>query len=170
LTKAYVLLKCRNGAEDFVLSNLRSIESVTRARGVLGVYDVVATISAGSEDALRDIVTKKIRKIPKITGTYTLIVDDKNHLDKIIPGKETLETYLSEAYILIDCETGKEANVMASLKEIPEVIDADILIQSRQIMCNIMAPTYDEITLIVVKKIRKIPYITGTTTLNSIGK
>ncbi|MEM3143395.1 MAG: Lrp/AsnC ligand binding domain-containing protein [Candidatus Nitrosotenuis sp.] len=170
MTKAYVLLKCKNGAEDYVLSNLRALDSVVRARGVLGVYDIVAIVRAESEDALKDIVTKKIRKIPKITGTYTLITDDKSRLEKQIPGKDVLETYLSEAHILIDCETGREATVLSSLREIPEVVSADVLMQSRQIMCSIMAPTYDMITLIVIKKIRKIPYITGTTTLHSIGK
>jgi DNA-binding Lrp family transcriptional regulator len=170
LTKAYVLLKCKNGAEEYVLSNLRAMDSVVRARGVLGVYDIVAIVHAESVNTLKDIVTKKIRKIPKITGTYTLITDDKSHLEKQIPGKEVLETYLSEAHILIDCETGRENAVLSSLREIPEVVSADVLMQSHQIMCSIMAPTYDMITLIVIKKIRKIPYITRTTTLHSIGK
>lgn len=170
MTKAYVLLKCKNGAEDYVLSNIRAVDSVVSARGVLGVYDIVAIIHAESDNTLKDIVTKKIRKIPKITGTYTLITDDKSHIEKQIPGKEVLETYLTEAHILIDCEAGRETAVLDSLKEIPEIVSADILMQSRQIMCSLMAPTYDMITLVVIKKIRKIPYITGTTTLHSIGK
>ena len=139
------------------------------ATGVFGTYDVISKLEAKSEDALRDVVTKKIRKLPRIRATYTLIADDKNSISKNIEGKDVLDTYMSQAYVLLDCEKGREANTMQNLEEIPEVIDGDVLIPSHQVICNVVAPTYNEISDVVTKKIRKLPGIKGTTTLNVIN-
>ncbi|NDB47376.1 MAG: AsnC family transcriptional regulator, partial [Nitrososphaeria archaeon] len=37
-------------------------------------------------------------------------------------------------------------------------------------ICNVMAPTYTEISDLVTKKIRKLPGIKSTVTLNVIGQ
>lgn len=168
MAKAYVLITCDSGSEDFVLSSLRSIDSVRMATGVFGTYDILSKLEASSEDAMRDIITKKIRKLPRIRATYTLIADGKNTLGKKIDGKDILDTYMSQAYILLDCEKGKEVDTMQSLGKIAEVIDGDVLLSS-QIICNVVAPTYTEISDVVTKKIRKLGGIKGTTTLNVIN-
>ncbi|NDF26236.1 MAG: Lrp/AsnC family transcriptional regulator, partial [Nitrosopumilaceae archaeon] len=124
MAKAYVLITCDSGSEDFVLSSLKSTESVKMATGVFGTYDVLSKLEAKSEDALRDTVTKKIRKLPRIRATYTLIADDKNSLTKKIDGKDVLDTYMSQAYVLLDCEKGKEVVTIQNLGKIVEVIDA----------------------------------------------
>jgi hypothetical protein len=75
---------------------------------------------------------------------------------------------MSQAYILLDCEKGKEVDTMQNLSNIAEVIDGDVLFTS-QVICNVVAPTYNEISDVVTKKIRKLAGIKGTTTLNVIG-
>lgn len=169
MAKAYVLITCDSGSEDFVLSSLKSTDSVKMATGVFGTYDVISKLEAKSEDALRDVVTKKIRKLPRIRATYTLIADDKNSLSKNIDGKDVLDTYMSQAYVLLDCEKGREVDTMQNLDNIAEVIDGDVLVPSHQVICNVVAPTYNEISDVVTKKIRKLPGIKGTTTLNVIN-
>ncbi|MGQ0606740.1 MAG: Lrp/AsnC ligand binding domain-containing protein, partial [Candidatus Nitrosotenuis sp.] len=82
---------------------------------------------------------------------------------------DVLDTYMSQAYILLECEKGKEIDTMNRLKSIAEVIDSDVLLTSHQVICNVVAPTYNEISDVVTKKIRKLPGIKGTTTLNVIG-
>jgi DNA-binding Lrp family transcriptional regulator len=168
LAKAYVLVTCESGSEDYVLSSLRSIDSVKLATGVFGTYDILSKLEASSEDTLRDIITKKIRKLPRIRATYTLMADGKNTLAKKIEGKDVLDTYMSQAYILLDCEKGKEVDTVQNLGKIAEVIDCDVLFTS-QVICNVVAPTYNEISDVVTKKIRKLSGIKGTTTLNVIG-
>lgn len=168
MAKAYVLITCESGSEDYVLSSLRSIDSVKFATGVFGTYDILSKLEASSEDTLRDIITKKIRKLPRIRATYTLIADGKNTIAKKIEGKDVLDTYMSQAYILLDCEKGKEVDTMQNLGKIAEVIDGDVLFTS-QVICNVVAPTYNEISDVVTKKIRKLSGIKGTTTLNVIG-
>ena len=169
MAKAYVLVTCESGSEDYVASSLRSTESVKMATGVFGTYDILSRLEAKTEDSLRDIVTKKIRKIPRIRATYTLIADDKSTFDKKIEGKDILDTYMSQAYVLLECEKGKEIDTMNKLKSIAEVIYGDVLLNTHQVICNVVAPTYNEISDIVTKKIRKLPNIKGTTTLNVIG-
>ena len=169
LAKAYVLVTCDSGAEDYVTSSLRSTESVKLATGVFGVYDILSKLEAKTEDVLREIITKKIRKISRIRATYTLIADDKSSFAKKIEGKDVLDTYMSQAYILLECEKGKEVETMNNLKSIAEVIDGDVLLSTHQVICNVVAPTYGDISDIVTKKIRKLPNIKGTTTLNVIG-
>ena len=169
MAKAYVLVTCESGSEDYVTSSLKSTDSVKLATGVFGTYDILSKLESKSEDSLRDVITKKIRKIPRIRATYTLIADDKNSFSKNIQGKDVLDTYMSQAYILLDCEKGKEVDTMNQLKQIAEVIDGDVLFTSHQVICNVVAPTYTEISDVVTKKIRKLPGIKGTTTLNVIG-
>ncbi|MBI5698171.1 MAG: AsnC family transcriptional regulator [Thaumarchaeota archaeon] len=169
MAKAYVLVTCDSGSEDYVTSSLRSTESVKMATGVFGTYDILSKLEAKTEDTLRDIITKKIRKISRIRATYTLIADDKNAFAKKIEGKDVLDTYMSQAYILLECEKGKEIDTMNHLKNIAEVIDGDVLLSTHQVICNVVAPTYNDISDIVTKKIRKLPNIKGTTTLNVIG-
>lgn len=169
MAKAYVLITCDSGSEDFVLSSLKSTDSVKMATGVFGAYDVISKLEANSEDAIRDVITRKIRKLPRIRATYTLIADDKNSMSKKIEGKDVLDTYMSQAYLLLDCEKGREVDTIKNLGQIAEVIDGDVLIPSHQVICNVVAPTYAEISDVVTKKIRKLPGIKGTTTLNVIN-
>ncbi|MEM4799321.1 MAG: Lrp/AsnC ligand binding domain-containing protein [Sulfolobales archaeon] len=41
---------------------------------VYGVYDIVARIEADSIEKLKEVVADKIRKIPKVKSTLTMIV------------------------------------------------------------------------------------------------
>ncbi len=169
MAKAYVLISCEGGSEDYIVSNLKSMDSVKIAVGVFGTYDMLTKLEASTEEMIRDTITKKIRKIPKISGTYTLMADDKNNFAKTTEGKEVLDTYMSQAYVLIECEKNKEMDTINNLRAIAEVIDGDVLFTSHQVICNVVAPTYNDISDIVTKKIRKIPNIKRTTTLNVTG-
>ena len=161
------MIRCESGSEDHILSSLKSIDSITLATGIFGTYDILAKLTANTEENLRDVIVKRIRKIPRIRATYTLIADEKNDfLGKTIEEKAVLDTYMSQAYVLIDCEANKEKDIINNLRAIPEVIDNDVLVTSHQVICNVVAPTYNDISEIVTKKIRRIPGIRGTTTLN----
>jgi DNA-binding Lrp family transcriptional regulator len=58
---------------------------------------------------------------------------------------------------------------LQELEKIPEIVEADNLIGSFEIICKLAAPTYNEISDIISKKIRKLPNIKSTITLNVIG-
>ena len=74
MPKAYVLINCDIGAEEFVISKLKEIDLVREVQGVFGAYDIVGVIEADTVESLRDIITWKIRKIEKIRTTLTMMV------------------------------------------------------------------------------------------------
>jgi len=43
-------------------------------QGVYGVYDIVLKITSDNSEGLRSIITNKIRKIPKVQSTLTMMV------------------------------------------------------------------------------------------------
>jgi len=74
MAMAFVLINCELGVEEFVISELKEIETVREVRGVLGVYDIIVKLEAGSLDEISKTITLKIRKVGKIRFTMTLNV------------------------------------------------------------------------------------------------
>ena len=73
LSTAYILINCDLGAEEFVISELKSIEGVVEVHGTFGAYDILAKVEASLVEKLRETITWKIRKIIKIRSTLTLM-------------------------------------------------------------------------------------------------
>jgi DNA-binding Lrp family transcriptional regulator len=73
LATAYVLINCELGSEEAVIAELKSIEDVVEVHGTFGAYDILAKVESGLVEALRETITWKIRKIPKIRSTLTLM-------------------------------------------------------------------------------------------------
>jgi len=76
---SYVLLNSDLGSDEAIISEIKQIlgkESGVQyeVRGVYGVYDIVLKITAKTTDELRSIITNKIRKIPKVQSTLTMMV------------------------------------------------------------------------------------------------
>ena len=71
---AFMLINCELGAEEFVISELKEIETVREVRGVLGTYDILVKLESGSFDEISKTITLKIRKLDKIRFTMTLNV------------------------------------------------------------------------------------------------
>lgn len=172
MTKAYVLLVCEPGSDDYVISQLRSINSVKDAHGTFGTYDVIARLEDPNEERLRNDITKQVRRMQKVRATLTLMGDNADDLFKknlAQKDKEIVEQYSAQAYILLVCEKTKERKVLQELSKIPEVIEGDSVMGAFDAICKVVAPTFNEIQEIVTKKIRKIKGIKSTTTANVIG-
>ena len=73
LSTAYVLINCDLGSEEFVISELKSIEGVVEVHGTFGAYDILAKVEESLVEKLRETITWKIRKISKIRSTLTLM-------------------------------------------------------------------------------------------------
>lgn len=71
---AFVLISCDLGTEDNVISGLKAIEGIKEIFVTFGVYDILVKAEAENFETLRDtIITWKIRKIPGIRSTLTLM-------------------------------------------------------------------------------------------------
>ena len=74
MLSAYVLISCDLGAEDDVISELKTIEGIKEIFVTFGVYDILVKAEAENIEILRDvIIERKIRKIPRLRSTLTLM-------------------------------------------------------------------------------------------------
>ena len=122
------------------------------------------------EEDIRHDISNGIRKISNIRSTLTLLVDTKPGISKINEiEQKILDTHMTQAFIVIHCSKSNEFQVMKNLEDITEVVEVDVLVGNYEIICRIMAPTYNDISEIVSKKIRKISGIKSTITINVIN-
>lgn len=70
---AYVLINCELGSEESVISELKSMDDVVEVHGTFGAYDILAKVESEQVEKLRETITWKVRKIPKIRSTLTLM-------------------------------------------------------------------------------------------------
>lgn len=170
MPKAFVLISNESGAETSVISNLNKIKSVKEAHGTFGSYDIITKLESNDEGKIQHDISDGIRKIQKIYSTLTLLVNEKESFRKTTKSeKEVLEKYMVQAFVIIHCNRSQESVILQELEKITEVVEADNLIGSFEIICTLVAPTYNDISNIISKKIRKIVNIKSTITLNVVG-
>jgi len=73
MKKAFVLINCDLGKEKHLISELNEIENVRESHGTWGAYDIIAEVESETAESLRETITWKIRKIPAIRATLTLM-------------------------------------------------------------------------------------------------
>lgn len=72
--EALVFINVDIGAEDSVMDQLSKVPEVSAVFFVYGPYDLVAKIASDDAERLRAIIRDRIRKIPGVRSTTTLIV------------------------------------------------------------------------------------------------
>jgi len=75
---AFVMINVESGSEKEVLEELRKVDVVREAYFVYGVYDIVVKAEAPDMEALKQVITWKIRRVPKVRSTLTMIVMGKS--------------------------------------------------------------------------------------------
>ena len=73
MAEAYILINCEIGAEEQVITALKTIDGIKEVHGTFGAYDILAKIESAQVEVLRETITWKIRKIDKIRSTLTLM-------------------------------------------------------------------------------------------------
>ncbi len=74
LATAFVLLNAETGLESEVLKNIRELEEVKEAHMLNGAYDIIALIETPAMVELKNVISRKIRRLDKVQGTITMIV------------------------------------------------------------------------------------------------
>jgi DNA-binding Lrp family transcriptional regulator len=77
MPRAYVLFNVESGAEDQVLTAIRSLDGIEEAYVAYGVYDLVIRVKADSMEKLKEVVTHKLRTIKNVRSTLTLILTEE---------------------------------------------------------------------------------------------
>jgi len=73
MVSAFMLITCDLGAEEDVISHLKTIDGVKEVHGTFGAYDIIAKIESDNAETLRDTISWKIRKMERIRATLTLM-------------------------------------------------------------------------------------------------
>ncbi|MDH3340416.1 MAG: Lrp/AsnC ligand binding domain-containing protein [Nitrosopumilus sp.] len=73
MKKAFVLINCDLGKEKDLISDLNEIKNVRESHGTWGAYDIIAEVESETAESLRETITWKIRKMPAIRATLTLM-------------------------------------------------------------------------------------------------
>lgn len=73
---AFVLINCDIGNESDVLEKLKKVECVDHAYALYGIYDIILRVSSESIEELKQTVTWKIRKLPGIRATLTIMIQE----------------------------------------------------------------------------------------------
>ncbi len=71
---AYVLFKVSSGTEREVAQKLIDFVEVLQADIVFGEYDVIAKLSTKDLDTLENFVSEKVRNVPNVLVTSTMII------------------------------------------------------------------------------------------------
>ena len=71
---AFVLFKVSSGTETEVAAKIAELDEVMDADVVFGEYDVVARVMTEDLDKLEDFVSQRIRTIPNVLVTSTMII------------------------------------------------------------------------------------------------
>lgn len=69
----YLLVETEIGRLDDVIRRLRDVPSVTEVQAVTGPFDLIVKVEAPHINSALDTVVHKIRKIPGIKSTETLV-------------------------------------------------------------------------------------------------
>jgi DNA-binding Lrp family transcriptional regulator len=72
--QAYVLFKVSSGMEKEVSKSLAELDEVQVASITYGEYDVIAKITVNDLHTLEDFLSDRIRKVPSVILTSTMII------------------------------------------------------------------------------------------------
>jgi len=71
---AYVLLGVSPNTEDKVFKKIKVLKEVKDSHLLFGSWDIIAIVDVKSVAGLNEFMLEKIRKIPEVTLTATMIV------------------------------------------------------------------------------------------------
>ncbi len=71
---AIVLINTDIGSENEVANALSKIDGVKEVYQVYGIYDIVVKVEAQTHEMLREIIINRIRRLPKVKSTTTMLV------------------------------------------------------------------------------------------------
>lgn len=70
---AFVLITCKQESVSYIASHLKDIESVKEITPVDGPWRIIAKLESDDMDHIRETIRWKLRKIPEIESTLTLV-------------------------------------------------------------------------------------------------
>jgi len=76
MPSAYVLFNISPGFETYVLNEAKKLGCIQEAYISYGVYDLILKVKAQTNEELKELVIFKLRRLPNVTSTLTLMLND----------------------------------------------------------------------------------------------
>jgi DNA-binding Lrp family transcriptional regulator len=74
MTSAFLFINAELLFIDDVINKLKGVPEIVDVYKVQGIYDIIARVNSDTEEKLKELVSERIRRIDKITGTVTVII------------------------------------------------------------------------------------------------
>ena len=75
-TRAYILIETQVGRSRDTVSQLRSLDGVSSADIITGMFDIIALVEAEDMVAVAEIVTGRVQQIPGVQRTITCVATE----------------------------------------------------------------------------------------------
>jgi len=72
---------------------------------------------------------------------------------------------MTDAYVMLNCDLGAEAEIIEKLKEFEQVADVFETIGTHDMLIKLKADNFEQIRAIVSRDIQKLPKVRSTSTL-----
>ena len=69
-----VMINCESGSEAGIIDDIREIKGVKECVRTTGPHDILVIIESNTVELLKEIIENKIRKIPNVIATTTLVI------------------------------------------------------------------------------------------------
>jgi DNA-binding Lrp family transcriptional regulator len=74
MTSAFLFINAELLFTEDVINKLKEVPEVVDVFKVQGIYDIIARVDSDTEEKLKELVSERIRRIDRITGTVTVII------------------------------------------------------------------------------------------------
>ena len=74
MTSAFLFINAELLFIEDVINKLEEVPEIVDVYKVQGIYDIIARVNSDTEEKLKELVSERIRRIDRITGTVTVII------------------------------------------------------------------------------------------------
>jgi len=171
IVKAFELIRARTGKEDALMERLMKLPQVKETHLLAGSWDIMATLAFEEEpidprERMLDLVTGKIRKMPLVRDTSTIVPAMSRMREAHLAHPERR----AYAFVFIRARLGKSQAVMNDIMKYNEVVESHLLLGKSDVLAvlefekGIVPPVPERVARIVTEQIAKISDITDTET------
>jgi DNA-binding Lrp family transcriptional regulator len=74
MTSAFLFINAELLFIEDVINKLKEVPEIVDVYKVQGIYDIITRVNSDTEEKLKELVSERIRRIDRITGTVTVII------------------------------------------------------------------------------------------------
>ena len=74
MTSAFLFINAELLFMEDVINKLKEVPEIVDVYKVQGIYDIIARVNSDTEEKLKELISERIRRVDRITGTVTVII------------------------------------------------------------------------------------------------